>query len=189
MERRLRTASVARVKFGVVQFPGSCDDRDAMRAAGLVAEAEVLWHAERDLRGVDAVIVPGGFSYGDYLRAGAIARFAPVMESVIDWARERGARAWHLQRLPGPVRGTAAAGGALAERQSCASSCREVQLEVVNPWTPFTGAWPDAGRYDGDPRETFMGALLRRRRDARARSRSAARSCCATGRVRTSTAR
>ncbi len=71
-------------------IPRSCDEVDAQLAAGRVGEAEILWHGERDLKGVDAVIVPGGFSYGDYLRAGAIARFAPMMESVIDFARQGG---------------------------------------------------------------------------------------------------
>jgi phosphoribosylformylglycinamidine synthase len=70
-------------RVGVVTFPGSLDDRDAARAVRTVgAEAVPLWHGERDLHGVDAVILPGGFSYGDYLRAGAIARFAPVMELI-----------------------------------------------------------------------------------------------------------
>ena len=76
------------MKVGVVTFPGSLDDRDAaraVRAAG--AEAVALWHAERTLRDVDAVILPGGFSYGDYLRCGAIARFAPVMEELVPAAR------------------------------------------------------------------------------------------------------
>ena len=79
-----------RVKFGVIRFPGTCDDVDAQLAAQRVADAELLWHRDRDLKGVDAVVVPGGFSYGDYLRAGAIARFAPVMESVIEFAQEGG---------------------------------------------------------------------------------------------------
>jgi phosphoribosylformylglycinamidine synthase subunit PurQ / glutaminase len=78
------------VKFGVVRFPGSCDDVDALQAAVRVGDAVFLWHAERDLHGVDAVIIPGGFSYGDYLRAGAIARFAPVMEEVAAFARAGG---------------------------------------------------------------------------------------------------
>jgi phosphoribosylformylglycinamidine synthase subunit PurQ / glutaminase len=78
------------MKLGVVRFPGSCDDVDALLASERVGEAEILWHGSRDLHGVDAVVVPGGFSYGDYLRAGAIARFAPVMESVVAFAREGG---------------------------------------------------------------------------------------------------
>ena len=78
------------MKFGVLQFPGSCDEVDALRAARRVGDAELIWHAERDLRGADAIVVPGGFSYGDYLRAGAIARFAPAMESVIELARAGG---------------------------------------------------------------------------------------------------
>jgi phosphoribosylformylglycinamidine synthase subunit PurQ / glutaminase len=78
------------VKFGVVRFPGSCDDVDAQLAASRVGEAVLLWHADHDLQGVDAVVVPGGFSYGDYLRVGAIARFAPVMEEVVEFARAGG---------------------------------------------------------------------------------------------------
>jgi phosphoribosylformylglycinamidine synthase len=75
-------------RIGVITFPGSLDDRDAARAVGLAgAEAEPLWHGDPDLKGVDAVVLPGGFSYGDYLRCGAIARFAPVMRQVIDAAR------------------------------------------------------------------------------------------------------
>ena len=76
------------MRIGVITFPGSLDDRDAaraVRAAG--AEPVALWHGDRDLRGVDAVILPGGFSYGDYLRCGAIARFAPVMGELVPAAR------------------------------------------------------------------------------------------------------
>ena len=77
-------------RIGVITFPGTLDDVDASRAVRIAgAEAVELWHGDADLKGVDAVIVPGGFSYGDYLRAGAIARFAPVMGSVIE-AAERG---------------------------------------------------------------------------------------------------
>ncbi|MEP6853216.1 MAG: phosphoribosylformylglycinamidine synthase subunit PurQ [bacterium] len=76
-------------RVGVVTFPGSLDDRDAQRAVRIAgAEAVVLWHADADLHGVDAVILPGGFSYGDYLRCGAIARFAPVMQSVVAGATD-----------------------------------------------------------------------------------------------------
>ena len=76
--------------WGVLQFPGSCDERDAVRACSLAGEARLLWHEERDLGGVDAVVVPGGFSYGDYLRAGAIARFSPAMEAVAEFAAAGG---------------------------------------------------------------------------------------------------
>jgi phosphoribosylformylglycinamidine synthase I len=76
-------------RIGVITFPGSLDDRDALRAVKLAgAEPVALWHADADLHGVDAVILPGGFSYGDYLRCGAIARFAPAMGSLVDAARE-----------------------------------------------------------------------------------------------------
>jgi phosphoribosylformylglycinamidine synthase len=75
-------------RIGVVTFPGSLDDRDAARAVRIAGGQPVpLWHGEADLRGVAAVILPGGFSYGDYLRCGAIARFAPVMDRLIDAAR------------------------------------------------------------------------------------------------------
>ncbi len=74
-------------RIGVITFPGTLDDVDAARAVRLSgAEAVSLWHADADLKGVDAVIVPGGFSYGDYLRAGAIARFAPAMGKVVEAA-------------------------------------------------------------------------------------------------------
>ena len=75
-------------RIGVVTFPGSLDDRDAQRAVRLAgAEAVPLWHGDADLHGVDAVVLPGGFSYGDYLRCGAIARFAEVMATIVDAAR------------------------------------------------------------------------------------------------------
>ncbi|MEU1687109.1 phosphoribosylformylglycinamidine synthase subunit PurQ [Micromonospora sp. NPDC005707] len=75
-------------RVGVVTFPGSLDDGDAARAVRIAgAEPVRLWHDDPDLHGVDAVVLPGGFSYGDYLRCGAIARFAPVMGSIVDAAR------------------------------------------------------------------------------------------------------
>ena len=74
------------MKFGVLQFPGSCDERDAVAACERVGDAELIWHEREDLGDVDAVVIPGGFSYGDYLRAGAIARFAPAMTSVVEQA-------------------------------------------------------------------------------------------------------
>lgn len=76
------------MRIGVVTFPGSLDDRDAARAVRIAGgEAVALWHGDDDLRGVDAVVLPGGFSYGDYLRCGAIARFAPIMQQVVEGAR------------------------------------------------------------------------------------------------------
>jgi phosphoribosylformylglycinamidine synthase len=76
------------VRIGVITFPGSLDDVDAARAVRLAgAEPVVLWHADSDLQGVDAVVLPGGFSYGDYLRAGAIAARAPMMRDVVERAR------------------------------------------------------------------------------------------------------
>jgi len=77
------------VRIGVITFPGSLDDRDAQRAVRLAgAEAVALWHGDHDLHGVDAIVLPGGFSYGDYLRAGAIASHAPIMAEVIDAAHK-----------------------------------------------------------------------------------------------------
>ncbi len=101
------------MKIGVVTFPGSLDDGDARRAARYAgAEAVALWHADPDLHGVDAVVLPGGFSYGDYLRCGAIARFSPVMTSIIAAAGAGLPVLGHLQRLPGAVRGAPVAGRA-----------------------------------------------------------------------------
>jgi phosphoribosylformylglycinamidine synthase I len=74
--------------WGVIQFPGSCDERDALNACERAGgEARLIWHEDRDLSGYDAIVVPGGFSYGDYLRAGAIARFAPAVEATIEFAQ------------------------------------------------------------------------------------------------------
>jgi phosphoribosylformylglycinamidine synthase len=125
------------VKFGVVRFPGSCDEVDALGAAGRVGEAVLLWHADHDLQGVDAVVVPGGFSYGDYLRAGAIARFAPVMEEVIEFARAGGL----VLGICNGFQVLCEAGllpGALLPNVSLRFVCRQVQLEVVEDDTAFT---------------------------------------------------
>jgi phosphoribosylformylglycinamidine synthase len=76
-------------RIGVVTFPGTLDDRDAARAVRIAGgEAVELWHGDADLKGVDAVVLPGGFSYGDYLRCGAISRFAPVMGSIVEQAKQ-----------------------------------------------------------------------------------------------------
>jgi phosphoribosylformylglycinamidine synthase subunit PurQ / glutaminase len=127
------------MKFGVIRFPGSCDEVDALLACRRFADAELLWHGDRDLRGADAIVVPGGFSYGDYLRAGAIARFSPVMEAVRDFALDGG-----------PVLGICngfqvlcEAGllpGALLPNTGLRFVCRQVELIVDNANTPFTRA-------------------------------------------------
>ncbi len=127
------------MKTGIVRFPGSCDDIDAFAAAARVGEPVLLWHADHDLQGVDAVIVPGGFSYGDYLRAGAIARFAPVMAEVEEFAREGGLVLGicngfqvlcEANLLP----------GALLPNTSLKFIFRQVDLDVVATDTPFTRA-------------------------------------------------
>jgi phosphoribosylformylglycinamidine synthase I len=81
-----------KIKFGIVQFPGSNCDFDSYRVAKeiLSADAEFLWHKERDLKNSDVIILPGGFSYGDYIRTGSIARFSPIMEEVIKFANSGG---------------------------------------------------------------------------------------------------
>ena len=126
-------------KVGVVRFPGSCDEVDALVAARLVGEAELLWHAEPDLKGVDAVIVPGGFSYGDYLRVGAIARFAPVMGEVERFARNGGL----VLGICNGFQVLCEAGllpGALLPNTNLKFTCRQVNLEVVNASTAWTNA-------------------------------------------------
>jgi phosphoribosylformylglycinamidine synthase subunit PurQ / glutaminase len=127
------------MRFGVIRFPGSCDEVDALLACRRYADAEILWHGDRDLHGVDAVVVPGGFSYGDYLRVGAIARFSPVMEAVADFAASGG-------RVLGICNGfqvLCEAGllpGALLPNAGRRFLCRQVELDVVNPDSPFTRA-------------------------------------------------
>jgi phosphoribosylformylglycinamidine synthase subunit PurQ / glutaminase len=121
------------MRWGVLQFPGSCDERDALRACERTgAEARLVWHEERDLDGIDAVVIPGGFSYGDYLRAGAIARFSPAMEAVNEFAANGG-----------PVLGICngfqvlcEAGllpGALLLNESMRFTCRQLDLQVDGP--------------------------------------------------------
>jgi phosphoribosylformylglycinamidine synthase subunit PurQ / glutaminase len=127
------------MKFGVIRFPGSCDDIDALEAAERVGESVLLWHADRDLKGVDAVIVPGGFSYGDYLRAGAIARFAPVMEEVAEFARAGGL----VLGICNGFQVLCEAGllpGALLPNESLKFVFRQVELDVIDPDTAFTRA-------------------------------------------------
>jgi len=133
------------VKFGVLQFPGSCDEIDALNAAARVGDAELIWHGEGNLKGADAIVVPGGFSYGDYLRAGAIARFSPAMESVIAFARDGGLVLGicngfqvlcEARLLP----------GALLPNANLRFIFRQVDLEVVRSDTAFTRACTHGAR-------------------------------------------
>jgi phosphoribosylformylglycinamidine synthase len=127
------------VKFAIVVFPGSNCDADCFHVVRdlLGCEVEYVWHKDRDLKGADAVILPGGFAYGDYLRAGALARFSPVMETVADFARSGG-----------PVLGICngfqvllEAGllpGAVRVNRGLRYICRDVYLKVENDETAFT---------------------------------------------------
>jgi phosphoribosylformylglycinamidine synthase len=130
------------LKFGIVVFPGSNCDQDCHHVATdlLGCEADYVWHHERDLKGADAVILPGGFAYGDYLRAGALARFSPVMESVAEFARKGG-----------PVLGICngfqvllEAGllpGAMQINRGLRYVCRDVWMRAENTDTPFTSLY------------------------------------------------
>jgi phosphoribosylformylglycinamidine synthase subunit PurQ / glutaminase len=125
-------------RIGVLQFPGSQDDRDAVWAlSALDAEAFLIWHAERELPDVDAVVLPGGFSYGDYLRCGAIARFSPAMSAVAEFAEHGGlvlgiCNGFQILceagLLPGVLRWNA----------SLEFMCRDVRLRIERTDTPLT---------------------------------------------------
>jgi phosphoribosylformylglycinamidine synthase len=126
------------VKIGVITFPGTLDDVDAARAARYAdAESVSLWHADEDLHGVDAVIVPGGFSYGDYLRCGAIARFAPVMNSVVEAA----GKGMPVLGICNGFQILCEAGllpGALVRNKNLHFVCRDQWLRVENNSTAWT---------------------------------------------------
>jgi phosphoribosylformylglycinamidine synthase subunit PurQ / glutaminase len=127
------------MRFGVVRFPGSCDDVDALDAASRVGDAVFLWHRDRDLKGVDAVVIPGGFSYGDYLRAGAIARFSPVMGEVVEFAHAGGL----VLGICNGFQVLCEAGllpGALLPNATLRFVCRQVGVEVVDADSRFTRA-------------------------------------------------
>ena len=125
-------------RIGIITFPGTLDDVDAARAARYVgAEAVSLWHADADLKGVDAVVVPGGFSYGDYLRAGAIARFAPVMGEVVAAAQ----RGMPVLGICNGFQVLCEAGllpGALTRNVGLHFVCRDVWLRVASISTAWT---------------------------------------------------
>jgi len=127
------------MKFGVVVLPGSNCDHDAFHVASNVlgAETELLWHGERDLKGADCIIIPGGFAYGDYLRAGALAKFAPIMESVKRHAAGGGlvlgiCNGFQVLTEVGLLP------GALMRNEHLRFVCRDIFLRVEQTNTPFT---------------------------------------------------
>ena len=125
-------------RVGVLRFPGACDDRDALWAlAALDAEAVFVWHTETELPDLDAVVLPGGFSYGDYLRCGAIARFAAAMEAVVDFAQAGGL----VLGICNGFQILCEAGllpGVLRRNESLTFVCRDVPLVVERTDMPFT---------------------------------------------------
>lgn len=138
--RRLQVRGAV-LKFGVPRFPGSNCDQDVYHSIkdGLGADVEYLWHAENDLRGCDVVIIPGGFSYGDYLRCGAIARFSPLMAGIQDFA----ARGGIVFGICNGFQILCEAGmlpGALVKNDGLRFVCKQVPLVVENVSTPITSA-------------------------------------------------
>ncbi|MCW2718790.1 phosphoribosylformylglycinamidine synthase subunit PurQ [Pseudonocardia sp.] len=127
------------MRIGVITFPGTLDDVDAARAVRYAgAEAVALWHADRDLKGVDAVVVPGGFSYGDYLRAGAIASIAPIMTEVVAAA----GRAMPVLGICNGFQILCEAGllpGALVRNAGLHFVCRDQRLRLETSSTSWTG--------------------------------------------------
>ena len=140
---RVEVAS-GRMKAAVVVFPGSNCDRDCKvaieRSTG--AEVDMVWHGETELpAGLDLIVLPGGFSYGDYLRCGAMAALSPVMGEVQGRRRARRGGGRHLQRLPGAVRGAACCPAPCCATQGLKYVCKPVDLEVVNAQTRFTAGY------------------------------------------------
>ena len=129
------------MRVGVVTFPGSLDDVDARRAVRLAgAEPVALWHAERDLAGVDAVVLPGGFSYGDYLRCGAIARFSPVMQSVVE-AAGRGTQVLGICNGFQVLCEAHLLPGALVRNARRTFACVDQRLRIERTTTAWTSAY------------------------------------------------
>ena len=169
----------------VVVFPGSNDDRDAQLALErLGADAPRVWHADEELpAGTAGVVLPGGFSFGDYLRCGAIARFSPIMRAVAGVRRRRRARARHLQRLPDPHRGRPAPGRAAAERVAVVRLPRRRRCSSSGPTRRSRRAATTRAGGADDPGQARRGLLVRRRRAARrARGERPARAALRAGR-------
>ena len=159
------------MKWGVVRFPGSLDDHDALYVVDHVLgeDAVALWHKDRDLNGVDCVILPGGFSYGDYLRCGAIARFSPIMESVAEFARAGGL----VLGICNGFQILCEAGllpGALIRNRKLSFLCDRVHVRVEDADTPFTNRCT-RGEVLDHADQARRGLLRRRRHDPRSRSR------------------
>ncbi len=129
------------MRVGVVTFPGSLDDVDARRAATLAGhEAVALWHGDEDLRGADAVILPGGFSYGDYLRCGAISRFSPVMTAVLE-AAGRGLPVLGICNGFQILCESHLLPGALIRNDHRTFTCRDQRLRIENDRTAWTSSY------------------------------------------------
>ena len=129
------------MRIGVVTFPGSLDDRDAARAVRIAGgEAVALWHADADLHGVDAVVLPGGFSYGDYLRCGAIARFAPVMGELVK-AAQGGLPVLGICNGFQILCESHLLPGALVRNDSLHFVCRDQRLRIESTSTAWTSSY------------------------------------------------
>jgi len=132
------------MRFGVVTFPGSNCDYDAYAAVRFTIERDVtfLWHKSESLEGCDVIILPGGFSYGDYLRSGAIARFSPIMKSVIKFAKSGGVVIGICNGFQVLVE-SGLLPGALMRNSHLRFACKHIYLKVENHQTPFTNACPE----------------------------------------------
>jgi phosphoribosylformylglycinamidine synthase I len=131
------------MRIGVVTFPGSLDDRDAQRAIRLAgADPVALWHGEHDLHGVDALVLPGGFSYGDYLRAGAIASLSPIMAEVID-AANKGMPVLGICNGFQMLTEAHLLEGGLIRNEAGAFICRDQRLRIENSSTDWTNGFTD----------------------------------------------
>ncbi len=134
------------MKFGIVVFPGSNCDHDCYHVARHILEqdAEFIWHKDEKVTGIDCLILPGGFSYGDYLRTGAIAKFSPVMQAVQDFAKQGGL-------VIGICNGfqilleTGLLPGAMKKNDSLKFICKDVHLSIENSSTPFTNLLEEGG--------------------------------------------
>jgi phosphoribosylformylglycinamidine synthase len=146
-------------RIGVVTFPGTLDDRDTQRAVRLAgAEPVALWHRDKDLKQVDAVVLPGGFSYGDYLRAGAISRFSPVMETVIAGAKD-GLPVLGICNGFQVLTESHLLPGAMLRNNHLHFICRDQKLRVENAATTWTADY-EAGQEISIPLKNIDGRYV-----------------------------